>query len=214
MRLRTLGAVCASCAASAPTPLVFADPAAASPVPVTPPLAGSAATGRPPPLGTVAVLATPFVAPGGAYAAVKTRLVDRNVWLKQRHLRLLGERLTRGERSHRREILRLLSAERVAVKNVGLRHAIRELRERLTSAAPDVPIPAQLAAIARCESGGDPRAVSANGTYRGKYQFSIATWRTVGGSGDPAEASETEQDRRAAMLLRRHGAGQWPVCGR
>jgi hypothetical protein len=188
----------------------LADPAAASPVPVTPPPAGSAATGPPPPIGTVPALTTPFVAPAGAYAAVKTRLVDRNVLLKQRHLRLLGERLTRSERSHRREILRLLSAERVAVKNVGLRHAIRELRERLTS----VPIPAQLAAIARCESGGDPRAVSASGMYRGKYQFSIATWRTVGGSGDPAEASETEQDRRAAMLYRRHGAGQWPVCGR
>ncbi|MEA2138180.1 MAG: resuscitation-promoting factor RpfE [Solirubrobacteraceae bacterium] len=214
MRLRTLGAVCASCAASAPTSLVLTDPAVASPVPVAPPLAGSAAAGPPPPVGSVAALTTPFVAPASAYAAVKARLVERNVFLKQRHLRLFGERLTRSERSHRREILQLLSAERVAAKNVRLRHDIRELRERLTSAAPDVPIPAQLAAIARCESGGDPRAVSASGMYRGKYQFSMATWRTVGGRGDPAEASETEQDRRAAMLYRRHGAGQWPVCGR
>ena len=56
--------------------------------------------------------------------------------------------------------------------------------------------------------------ISAGGMYRGKYQFSFATWRTVGGKGDPAQASETEQDRRAAILYRRDGPGQWPVCGR
>ena len=29
-----------------------------------------------------------------------------------------------------------------------------------------------------------------------------------------AEIYETEQDRRAAILYRRYGPGQWPVCGR
>jgi hypothetical protein len=67
--------------------------------------------------------------------------------------------------------------------------------------------------IAACESGGDPTAVSADGQYHGKYQFSLATWRRVGGSGDPADAPEAEQDRRAAMLLERAGAGSWPSCG-
>ncbi|UUY06140.1 transglycosylase family protein [Svornostia abyssi] len=62
--------------------------------------------------------------------------------------------------------------------------------------------------------GGNPRAISANGMYRGKYQFSRATWRTVGGKGDPAAASEAEQDRRAAILYRRSGPAPWPVCGR
>ncbi|MEH3053597.1 MAG: transglycosylase family protein, partial [Patulibacter minatonensis] len=38
--------------------------------------------------------------------------------------------------------------------------------------------------IAECESKGDPTAVSANGKFRGKYQFDRATWRTVGGTGD------------------------------
>jgi hypothetical protein len=66
--------------------------------------------------------------------------------------------------------------------------------------------------IAACESGGDPSAVSADGQYRGKYQFSLATWRRVGGSGDPAAASEAEQDRRAAMLLDQAGPGSWPSC--
>ncbi len=71
---------------------------------------------------------------------------------------------------------------------------------------------ATLEKIAQCESGGDPTAVSPNGQYRGKYQFSRATWRAVGGKGDPAAAPEAEQDRRARILLRRQGPGAWPSC--
>lgn len=70
----------------------------------------------------------------------------------------------------------------------------------------------RLESIAECESGGDPEAVSANGRYRGKYQFSRATWRSVGGRGDPAAAPEREQDRRAARLLARDGTKPWPNC--
>ena len=79
--------------------------------------------------------------------------------------------------------------------------------------APEVSVPPHLEAIAACESGSDPQAVSATGAYRGKYQFSPATWQAVGGSGDPAAAPESEQDQRAATLYARSGAGQWPVCG-
>jgi hypothetical protein len=71
----------------------------------------------------------------------------------------------------------------------------------------------QLAAIAACESGGNPRAIGGGGAFRGKYQFDYQTWASVGGSGDPAAASEQEQDRRAAMLLARSGTHPWPVCG-
>jgi hypothetical protein len=79
--------------------------------------------------------------------------------------------------------------------------------------APAPATPPHLQSIAACESGGNPSAVSANGAYRGKYQFSTSTWAAVGGSGDPAAAPEAEQDRRAAILYARSGAGQWPVCG-
>jgi len=68
--------------------------------------------------------------------------------------------------------------------------------------------------IAQCESGGDPTAVSRDRRYFGKYQFSRATWRSVGGTGNPARASEAEQDRRAAILYEREGTAPWPVCGR
>lgn len=70
-----------------------------------------------------------------------------------------------------------------------------------------------LDAIAACESGGDPTAVSSDGTYRGKYQFDYGTWESVGGTGDPAAASEQEQDYRAALLYARAGSSPWPVCG-
>ena len=71
---------------------------------------------------------------------------------------------------------------------------------------------AVLQAIAQCESGGNPAAVSADGRYRGKYQFSHATWRAMGGAGDPAAAPEAEQDRRAAALLAARGTTPWPNC--
>lgn len=70
-----------------------------------------------------------------------------------------------------------------------------------------------LQSIAQCESGGDPTTDTGNGYY-GKYQFDLSTWQSVGGSGNPAHASESEQDRRAAILYERSGAAPWPVCGR
>jgi hypothetical protein len=70
-----------------------------------------------------------------------------------------------------------------------------------------------LDAIGACESGGDPAAVSSDGSYRGKYQFDYGTWESVGGSGDPAAASESEQDYRAALLYAQSGSSPWPICG-
>ncbi len=69
------------------------------------------------------------------------------------------------------------------------------------------------AGLAKCESGGNPRAVNSAGYY-GLYQFSLSTWRSVGGSGNPANASSAEQTRRAKILYNKAGAGQWPSCGK
>jgi hypothetical protein len=73
-------------------------------------------------------------------------------------------------------------------------------------------VPGILRVIAECESGGDPRAVSPDGQYRGKYQFSQGTWEGLGGTGDPAEAPEWKQDRLALKLYRRSGIAPWPNC--
>lgn len=67
-------------------------------------------------------------------------------------------------------------------------------------------------ALAQCESGGNPAAVSASGTYHGLYQFSVGTWAAVGGSGLPSQASPAEQTQRAQILQARSGWGQWPAC--
>ena len=68
------------------------------------------------------------------------------------------------------------------------------------------------AALAQCESGGNPRAVNPAGYY-GLYQFALSTWYSVGGSGNPIDASADEQTYRAQVLYSRSGAGPWPVCG-
>ena len=97
------------------------------------------------------------------------------------------------------------------------KHTKRELRKKRKAArkrhAEQAAIPPQLQQIAQCESHGDPTAIGGGGTYRGKYQFDMGTWASVGGHGDPAAAPEAEQDKRAAILYSRTGPSQWPVCG-
>ena len=88
-----------------------------------------------------------------------------------------------------------------------LRDRMSELRDSRFTASPT------LQAIAACESGGNPATDTGNGFY-GKYQFTLETWAAVGGTGNPAHASEAEQDRRATMLYESAGASPWPVCGR
>lgn len=76
------------------------------------------------------------------------------------------------------------------------------------------PSEGQWAALRKCESGGNYRAVSASGKYRGAYQFDYRTWAGLGGSGDPAAASPAEQDARARVLYSQRSWRPWPVCGR
>lgn len=99
-----------------------------------------------------------------------------------------------------------------AARKARLRRERRERREAFVS-LPGGVSQSTLDAIASCESGGNPSAVSADGSYRGKYQFSFETWAAVGGSGDPAAAPEAEQDYRAALLYAQSGSSPWPICG-
>lgn len=104
-------------------------------------------------------------------------------------------------------------ASRVRSLRRELEHARRAERRRAARAAGPASASPALEAIAACESGGNPATDTGNGFY-GKYQFTLSTWQSVGGTGNPAAASEAEQNKRAAMLYAREGAAPWPVCGR
>jgi hypothetical protein len=150
-----------------------------------------------------------------AEAQRQRRLAKRFLKLRKRLNRLVAERDDRKVRKVRAPVqLRWSSrALRRANRKLGkrIRHVRADLRDQRAGLTPAVR--ATLERIAACESHGNPRAIGGGGAYRGKYQFSYGTWASVGGKGDPARASEREQDRRAAMLLRSGGRGHWPVCG-
>lgn len=64
--------------------------------------------------------------------------------------------------------------------------------------------------LAQCESSGNfKNNDTGNNGHYGGFQFSPATWRSVGGVGSPADASIAEQLKRAKILLARSGPGQW-----
>lgn len=78
-----------------------------------------------------------------------------------------------------------------------------------------------LARLRACESNGRYDVVSANGTYRGAYQFSRSTWNSVASRHypelrgvDPAAASPFDQDRMARALWAEQGRSPWPHCGK
>lgn len=65
--------------------------------------------------------------------------------------------------------------------------------------------------LAACEAGGNWAINTGNGYYGG-LQFSLGSWRAVGGSGLPSQASREEQIARGQMLQARSGWGAWPAC--
>jgi hypothetical protein len=71
----------------------------------------------------------------------------------------------------------------------------------------------QAVRVAACESGLDPGAMSAGGTYRGLFQLGPHLAGTVGFYGgnwfDPLTNSEVARD-----LYLRSGWSSWPACGR
>lgn len=67
-------------------------------------------------------------------------------------------------------------------------------------------------ALAGCESGHNPREYTSPGYY-GLYQFTLGTWESLGGTGDPRDASVNEQTYRAKLLYVRAGSSPWPACG-
>jgi peptidoglycan hydrolase-like protein with peptidoglycan-binding domain len=113
----------------------------------------------------------------------------------------------RFQRRHRLHVDGIAGPQTLAALGITTAHS-----RSLDDTAPSTDPQAELAKIAQCESGGDPTAVSPDGTYRGKYQFTRATWEMLGGTGDPAQAPEALQDQLATKLLAERGTAPWPNC--
>ena len=148
-------------------------------------------------------------APLAGAATVRTDMREHeHDRLLRTHRRLAGKRVPEARiwsnQRLRREIARLRAErrERAAAARAGT----------TSTATGGGGAGGQLAAIRQCESGGNYATDTGNGFY-GAYQFTQQSWQAVGGTGNPAQASPAEQDRRAAMLMARSGAGNWPVCG-
>jgi hypothetical protein len=67
--------------------------------------------------------------------------------------------------------------------------------------------------LANCESGGNWSIDTGNGYYGG-LQFSWGSWEAAGGSGNPADASPSEQVYRGEILQNMQGWNAWPTCAR
>jgi soluble lytic murein transglycosylase-like protein len=145
----------------------------------------------------------------GAFGDSPTVSVDAARIAPDTHVTLLQRPAERFRRAVQVAARRIEVAERRAAELAARR---KRRREAFATLPGGISLPT-LEAIAACESGGDPTAVSAGGTYRGLYQFDQGTWESVGGEGDPAAAPAREQNYRAALLYERSGSSPWPVCG-
>jgi hypothetical protein len=134
--------------------------------------------------------------PDGEYGPQTVRAVKR--FQRRHHLRTDG---AVGPATRRALGLGAFSSRSVSGGGASFQTPSRSVR-----------VPAVLRRIAECESGGDPTAVSKSGRYRGKYQFDLATWRSLGGHGDPIDAAESVQDRLAVKLYKRRGTSPWGAC--
>jgi len=66
-------------------------------------------------------------------------------------------------------------------------------------------------ALRECESGDNYSINTGNGYY-GAYQFTAATWWSLGFTGLPSDAPPSQQDLAARVLQARAGWGAWPAC--
>jgi len=84
--------------------------------------------------------------------------------------------------------------------------------------APEPPAPAvsngsSWDRLAQCEAGGNWAINTGNGYYGG-LQFSLSSWRAVGGTGYPHQASRETQIAMGERLRASQGWGAWPSCSR
>lgn len=133
-------------------------------------------------------------------------------------LRQINERI-RERREARREARQEARQEarrqaRIAARQAAAQEQAAEEAQSQTTTTPDVSsgtLTGVWRDLAMCESGLNPRAYNPAGWY-GLFQFDLGTWQSVGGTGDPRDASVSEQLMRAQTLQARSGWGPWPTC--
>ena len=165
-----------------------------------------------PPSRTTTTTTSPQAQAAAAHQRAHHRAYLRHMKLARKAAWLAGQRLARGY-YRKAKGAHLAWLQR---RNRQLRREIRALRRenrQYHAALRSVPY-GTLHAIASCESHNNPRAIGGGGRYRGLFQMTFHIWGVVGGSGDPAAATVKQQYLRAALVYRRYGSGQWPVCGR
>ena len=115
--------------------------------------------------------------------------------------------MTRYHGRHRKPTATGRTVAKVAVTGMVVGAPLAAFAAPASAASAD-----QWAAVAQCESGGNPSINTGNG-FAGAYQFTPSTWRAYGGQGAAQNASLSEQTAVAERVLAGQGKGAWPVCG-
>lgn len=183
--------------------------------------------------------AAPVTSRGGAASEVHTLAASEPVDYEAPRLEQMDATIqfaqAKAEEKKRAEVAAYLEAihqaelERQAEAQRAAERAEAERREAEAAAATPPPAPQQSSytgacggmgdpnnmacwdRLAQCESGGNWAINTGNGYYGG-IQFSLSSWRAVGGTGYPHEHSREEQIRRGQMLYNSGGWGHWPAC--
>jgi len=117
------------------------------------------------------------------------------------------QRATEPRMARRARIRARLRRHRAFGVSLALLTGIGVVFGTMGSASAD-PSAGEWAALRNCESGGNYAINTGNGYY-GAYQFDIGTWRSVGGSGLPSDASPATQDALAYKLWQQRGWSPW-----
>jgi hypothetical protein len=84
----------------------------------------------------------------------------------------------------------------------------------VASAGRTRPSDATMHRLAMCETGGKMDNPNTGNGYYGFFQFSLSTWRDIGGPGYPHEHSYETQKEYAIKLYFRDGWSPWPTCAK
>lgn len=112
---------------------------------------------------------------------------------------------------HRKQSDTAATARNIAV-TAAVVGAVMSTDMGAAQAAPGMPGEDAWNKVRVCESGNNYATNTGNGYY-GAYQFNLSTWRSVGGTGLPSQATPLEQDYRARALYRSRGWSPW-ACAR